>query len=86
MTFKEKIEQGIPDVLPVHRAFEISINHAPKRKEILSKLDTELALRNALRYFEKKHHEELLPEFAEELKIYGRIYMHRFRPSYEMYA
>ena len=86
MTFKEKIEEGIPDVLPVLRAYENSVNHAPKRKEILSEFERELALRNALRYFDVKHHELLLPEFAEELKTYGRIYMYRFRPSYEMYA
>ena len=86
MTFKEQIELGIPDELPLKRAYDISVNHAPKRKEILSKAETELALRNALRYFDKKHHELLLPEFAEELKKYGRIYMHRFRPMYEMYA
>jgi urocanate hydratase len=86
MTFKEQIELGIPDELPLKRAYDISINHAPKRKEILSKAETELALRNALRYFDKKHHELLLPEFAEELKKYGRIYMYRFRPMYEMYA
>ena len=86
MTFKEQIELGISDKLPIHRAYDISVNHAPKRKEILSKAETELALRNALRYFDKKHHELLLPEFAEELKKYGRIYMHRFRPMYEMYA
>ncbi|MDA9353866.1 urocanate hydratase [Flavobacteriaceae bacterium] len=86
MTFKEQIELGISDKLPLKRAFDISINHAPKRKEILSKAETELALRNALRYFDKKHHALLLPEFAEELKKYGRIYMHRFRPMYEMYA
>ena len=86
MTFKEQIELGIPDELPLKRAYDISINHAPKRKEILSKAETELALRNALRYFDKKHHALLLPEFAEELKKYGRIYMHRFRPMYEMYA
>ena len=86
MTFKEQIELGIPDELPIKRAYDISINHAPKRKEILSKAETELALRNALRYFDKKHHALLLPEFAEELKKYGRIYMHRFRPMYEMYA
>ena len=86
MTFKEKIEEGIPDVLPVLRAYENSVNHAPKRKEILSEFERELALRNALRYFDVKHHEILLPEFAEELKTYGRIYMYRFRPSYEMYA
>ena len=86
MTFKEKIEEGIPDVLPVLRAYENSVNHAPKRKEILSEFERELALRNALRYFDVKHHEILLPEFAEELKTYGRIYMYRFRPIYEMYA
>ena len=86
MTFKEQIELGIPDELPLKRAYDISINHAPKRKEILSKAETELALRNALRYFDKKHHALLLPEFAEELKKYGRIYMHRFRPMCEMYA
>lgn len=86
MTFKEQIELGIPDELPLKRVYDISINHAPKRKEILSKAETELALRNALRYFDKKHHALLLPEFAEELKKYGRIYMHRFRPMYEMYA
>ena len=86
MTFKEQIELGIPDELPLKRAYDISINHAPKRKEILSKAETELALRNALRYFDKKHHALLLPEFAEELKKYGRIYMHRFRPIYDMYA
>ena len=86
MTFKEKIEEGIPDVLPVQRAYENSVNHAPRRKEILSEPERELALRNALRYFDVKHHELLLPEFAEELKTYGRIYMYRFRPNYEMYA
>ena len=86
MTFKEQIELGISDKLPIQRAYDISVNHAPKRKEILSKAETELALRNALRYFDKKHHELLLPEFAEELKKYGRIYMHRFRPIYDMYA
>jgi len=86
MTFKEKIEEGIPDFLPVLRVYENSVNHAPKRKEILSEFERELALRNALRYFDVKHHELLLPEFAEELKTYGRIYMYRFRPSYEMYA
>ena len=86
MTFQEQIQQGIPDVLPPKRDYDISINHAPKRKEILSKEEKELALRNALRYFDAKHHAELLPEFAEELDKYGRIYMYRFRPNYEMYA
>ncbi len=86
MTFKEQIQQGIPEVLPAKRDYETSINHAPKRKEILSRDEKELALRNALRYFEAKHHVKLLPEFAEELEKYGRIYMHRFRPEYAMYA
>ena len=86
MTFQEQIQQGIPDVLPPKREYDISINHAPKRKEILSKEEKELALRNALRYFDAKHHVELLPEFAEELKKYGRIYMYRFRPNYRMFA
>ena len=86
MTFKEIIQQGIPDVLPNKRDYESSINHAPKRKDILSKDEKELALRNALRYFDAKHHSVLLPEFAEELETYGRIYMYRFRPTYSMYA
>ena len=86
MTFKELIQQGIPDVLPSKRDYESSINHAPKRKDILSKDEKVLALRNALRYFDAKHHSVLLPEFAEELEVYGRIYMYRFRPTYEMYA
>jgi len=86
MIFKELIQQGIPDVLPDKRDYESSINHAPKRKDILSKDEKELALRNALRYFDAKHHSALLPEFAKELETYGRIYMYRFRPSYSMYA
>ena len=86
MIFKELIQQGIPDVLPDKRDYESSINHAPKRKDILSKDEKELALRNALRYFDAKHHSVLLPEFAEELETYGRIYMYRFRPTYSMYA
>ena len=86
MTFKELIQQGIPDVLPNKRDYESSINHAPKRKDLLSKDEKELALRNALRYFDAKHHSVLLPEFAEELETYGRIYMYRFRPTYSMYA
>ena len=86
MTFKELIQQGIPSELPDKRDYESSINHAPKRKDILSKDEKELALRNALRYFDAKHHSVLLPEFAEELETYGRIYMYRFRPTYSMYA
>jgi len=83
---KEQIQQGIPSILPLPKPYEANINHAPKRKEILSEDEKKLALRNALRYFEPKHHAELIQEFAEELKTYGRIYMYRFRPDYKMYA
>jgi urocanate hydratase len=86
MTFKEQILQGIPDQLPELKAFDSSINHAPKRKAILSSEETKLALKNALRYFDKKHHATLLPEFKEELETYGRIYMYRLLPDYKMYA
>jgi len=86
MTFQDQIKQGIPSELPSIKKYDSSLNHAPKRKEILSKIEKELAIKNALRYFEKKHHPILVKEFAEELKEYGRIYMHRFRPDYKMYA
>ena len=72
MTFKELIQQGIPDKIPPKKIFDSKINHAPKRKEILSVDEKKLALKNALRYFDPKHHSVLLPEFAEELKNYGR--------------
>ena len=86
MTFKEQIQQGIPDILPQPKTYDGSINHAPKRKEILSVEEKKLALRNALRYFDAKHHATLLPDFKSELETYGRIYMYRFRPDYEMKA
>lgn len=86
MTFQEQILQGIPSVLPKPKPYEVEINHAPKRKEILSEEEKKLALKNALRYFEPKHHTELLPEFKAELETYGRIYMYRLRPDYKMYA
>ncbi|MGG5487939.1 urocanate hydratase [Gaetbulibacter sp. PBL-D1] len=86
MSFKEQILQGIPNTLPNPKPYEASINHAPKRKEILSDEEKKLALQNALRYFEPQHHSTLLPEFKEELETYGRIYMYRFRPDYKMYA
>ncbi len=86
MTFQQQIQQGIPTVLPNPKPYEVAINHAPKRKEILSDEEKKLALKNALRYFEPKHHATLLPEFKEELEKYGRIYMYRFRPDYKMYA
>ena len=84
--FQEEILAGIPDILPQPRPYDTSINHAPRRKDILSEKEKALALRNALRYFPSKHHAVLAPEFAEELHRYGRIYMYRFRPSYDMYA
>ncbi|WP_426486217.1 urocanate hydratase [Flavobacterium sp. 2] len=86
MTFKEQIQQGIPNILPQKAAYDPAINHAPKRKEILSAEEKKLALKNALRYFEPQHHAELIPEFSEELEKYGRIYMYRLRPDYRMYA
>jgi urocanate hydratase len=85
-SFKDLVSVGIPNVLPTPKPFDHSINHAPKRKDILSKEEKKLALRNALRYIEKKHHAELLPEFKHELETYGRIYMYRLRPDYKMYA
>ena len=84
--FVKDIRAGIPDTLPEPQAYDTTINHAPKRKDILTEEEKRLALRNALRYFPQKFHAVLAPEFAEELKTYGRIYMYRFRPTYEMYA
>ncbi len=84
--FKAAICAGIPDVLPEPREYDKEVNHAPKRKEILTEDEKKLALRNALRYFPKKFHKTLAPEFAAELRDYGRIYMYRFRPTYDMYA
>lgn len=86
LSFKEQILQGIPDQLPAMPAYDTTISHAPKRKDILSAEEKKLAIKNALRYFPAKHHAVLAPEFADELKTYGRIYMYRFRPTYEMYA
>ncbi len=86
MTFKEQIQQGIPNKLPEPKKYDLAINHAPKRKKILSEDEKKLALKNALRYFDPKHHAVLLKEFSQELVDYGRIYMYRFRPDYEMKA
>lgn len=86
ISFQEEILMGIPEELPVLQAYDPTVNHAPKRKTILSAEEQKLALRNALRYFDPKHHATLLPEFKEELELYGRIYMYRFRPSYTIYA
>jgi urocanate hydratase len=84
--FQQDILQGIPSELPSKSEYDFSINHAPKRKQILSKVETRLALENALRYFPKQFHAELAPEFLQELNDYGRIYMYRFRPDYKMFA
>ncbi|MCM1177925.1 MAG: urocanate hydratase [Bacteroides sp.] len=86
MTFKEEILAGIPENLPEPKGYDCNINHAPKRKDILSHEEKILAIKNALRYFPAKHHKVLAGEFAKELQDYGRIYMYRFRPGYEMYA
>mgnify|MGYP006124101333 FL=1 len=86
MTFKEEILAGIPNELPQTKTYDPQVNHAPKRKKILSPEEEILAYRNALRYFDPKHHATLLPEFKHELETYGRIYMHRFRPDYKIYA
>ncbi|PRD54726.1 urocanate hydratase [Sphingobacterium gobiense] len=86
MTFQEQIIQGIPAVLPPKAVYDGTISHAPKRKDILGPDEKKLAVRNALRYFPAAWHEELASEFLEELNDYGRIYMHRFRPQYAMYA
>ncbi|MCC9041751.1 urocanate hydratase [Myroides sp. M-43] len=86
MTFQEHILQGIPTVLPPKKDYDLTINHAPKRKDILSDDEKVLALKNALRYFSSEHHSTLIPEFKEELEKYGRIYMYRLRPDYKMYA
>ncbi len=84
--FKEEILAGIPSELPEAKPYDNSINHAPKRKDILSEEEKVLALKNALRYFPAKLHPQLAKEFADELKAYGRIYMYRYRPSYKIYA
>jgi len=84
--FKKAILQGIPDDLPKSKPYDTTISHAPVRKDILNEKEKKLALRNALRYFDPKHHKILAPEFAEELKKYGRIYMYRFRPDYKISA
>lgn len=84
--FQRVVLQGIPDELPAPRVWDASVNHAPKRKQILTIAEKKLALKNALRYFPAKHHAILAEEFARELQEYGRIYMYRFRPDYEITA
>ncbi len=86
MNFQDQILQGIPDELPSPYNYDTTVNHAPRRKKILSEKEINLALRNELRYFDPKQHKTLLPEFREELETFGRIYMYRFKPDYDMYA
>jgi len=86
MTFKDQIRKGIPNKLPAKKKYDLTINHAPIRENVLNKGEKKLALRNSLRYFNKKHHSLLIKEFNEELNKYGRIYMYRYRPEYKMYA
>jgi len=83
--FRQLILQGIPDQLPAAREYDKSVSHAPKRKDSLSPSEKKLAVRNALRYFESRHHKVLAKEFCNELVDYGRIYMYRFRPLYPMH-
>ena len=84
--FQQDIVGGIPARLPEPQEYDTSVNHAPRRKDILTPAQKALALKNALRYFPKEQHAVLAPEFAEELRRYGRIYMYRLRPHYPMYA
>lgn len=86
INFKAQIMAGISDQLPAPRPFDNNVNHAPRRKDILTTPEKKLALKNALRYFHPRHHEVLAPEFYDELLKYGRIYMYRFRPEYDMHA
>ncbi|TYA74710.1 urocanate hydratase [Seonamhaeicola marinus] len=86
MTFQEYILQGIPNELPPKREYPEGVNRAPKRKDILTVEEKQLAIKNALRYFPKSWHKALAEEFAKELNMYGRIYMHRFKPDYKIYA
>ncbi len=84
--FKKSVAEGIPATLPQAKPYNPEVNHAPKRKKILTPDEERLALRNALRYFPAELHAALAPEFADELRRYGRIYMYRYRPDYDMYA
>jgi urocanate hydratase len=86
LSFKEQILQGIPSSLPPVKEYDSLVSHAPRRKDILTAEEKVLALKNALRYFDPKHHEILASEFYDELQRFGRIYMYRFRPDYEMHA
>ena len=84
--FQKAVLEGIPRELPEFQPYDFKISHAPKRKDILSPEEKKLAIKNALRYFNKKFHAVLAPEFKKELEDYGRIYMYRFRPNYKIFA
>src|SRR5688572_13186275 len=84
--FTQSILEGIPRELPSAASWDPTVNHAPKRKDVLTTEEKRQAVRNALRYFRKEHHSILAKEFADELKTHGRIYMYRYRPNYEMHA
>jgi urocanate hydratase len=86
LDFKTQIQNGIPNELPIKKEYDTSVSHAPNRKPILTDEEKKLAIKNALRYFDKKHHHILVKEFTDELEKYGRIYMYRFRPEYKMVA
>lgn len=86
LSFAQEIQEGIPTQIPAAKSWEPQVNHAPKRKDILSLEEKKLAIANALRYFPKEQHAELAKDFAEELKTYGRIYMHRYRPTHPIFA
>ncbi len=84
--FKTEVIEGVPSSIPTKKPYDLTVNHAPNRKQILNTEEKHLALRNALRYFPSEQHEELITDFSEELETYGRIYMYRYRPNYQMYA
>lgn len=86
LSFAQEIQEGIPTYIPTEKSWDSNVNHAPKRKDILSKEEKKLAIANALRYFPKEQHAELAKDFAAELNTYGRIYMHRYRPTHPIYA
>ncbi len=86
LSFAQEIQEGIPTYIPTEKSWDSNVNHAPKRKDILSKEEKKLAIANALRYFPKEQHAELSKDFAAELNTYGRIYMHRYRPNHAIFA
>ena len=86
LSFAQEIQEGIPTNIPTEKSWDSNVNHAPKRKDILSKEEKKLAIANALRYFPKEQHAELSKDFVAELNTYGRIYMHRYRPNHAIFA